>query len=101
MGSPADNSAVLYPAEAAKTGSVFRDFAFMDAQAAGNAVRDIRRGLRQIERPSTPLVDLFDFRPDPVKMGPNAVGTKADGIGNGPGTFLTMIAGSHNKPNRS
>jgi hypothetical protein len=95
MGSSADNSAVFHPAEAAKTGSAFRDFAFMDAQAAGHAVHGIRRGLGQVERPSTPLVDLFDFRPDPVKMGPNTVGTKADGIGNGPGTLLTIVAGSH------
>jgi hypothetical protein len=80
MGSPANNFAVLYPAEAAKTGSVFRDFAPMDTQAAGNAVRSIRRGLRKVVSPSTPLVDLFDFRPDKVKMGPNTIGTKTDGI---------------------
>jgi hypothetical protein len=80
MGSPADNSAVFYPAEAAKTGSVFRYFAPVDAQAAGNAVHGIRGGLGQVVSPSTPLVDLFDFRPDKVKMGPNTIGTKTDGI---------------------
>ena len=71
MGSPADNSAVYSTrAEAAKTGSVFRNFAPVDAQAAGNAVHEHLGGLGQVVSPSTPLVDLFDFRPDKVQNGP-------------------------------
>lgn len=96
MGSPAANSVVFHPAEAAKTGSVFRNFAPMDAQTAGNAVRGIRRGLGKTVSPATPLVDLFDFRPDTVELGPNTVSTKADGIRNVSITLFTVVACSHN-----
>ena len=49
-------------------------------QAAGNTVCCTRGILRKAVCLSTVPVNLFNLRPDNLKMSPDTVGTKADGI---------------------
>ncbi len=52
----------------------------MDAQTAEDAAICSGGIFREAVGSSAVVVNRFDFRPDPIKMGSDAVGTKTDGI---------------------
>jgi len=99
MRSPATNTLIFYMPETAEPGFIFRDFALMNTQIAGNPVIGIRRSLRKSVELSTSVVNLFNLRPDTIEMGSDTLGAKTDGIGDGSITFFTKTARSHNKMN--
>jgi len=71
---------VFHSPQPAKTGSIFRNPAVMDAQTAENAVICSGRIFREAVGSSAVSVNVFNLRPDNIKMGPDTVGTKTDCI---------------------
>ena len=72
--------AVLHFPQTAKTCSIFRNSAVMDAQTTENAVICSGRIFREAVSPSAVPVNVFNLWPDNIKMGLDTVGTKSDCI---------------------
>jgi phage portal protein BeeE len=71
---------VLHSPQPAKTGSIFRNYAVMDTQSAGNAVIRSGRIFREVVSPAAVPVNLFNLRPDTIKMRSDTIGTKTNGV---------------------
>ena len=71
---------VFHSPQSAKTGSIFRNPAVMDAQTTENAVICSGRIFGEPISPSAVPVNVFNLRPDNIKMGFDTVGTKTDCI---------------------
>ena len=53
------------------------------------------RVCRKAVRHSAAIMNFFYLRPDRIKMGPNALGAKSDGVGNCPSARVTGVTCSH------
>ncbi len=95
VGSAANDAAVSHASQTAKPGPTFGYAAFVNAKAAIHSVVSTGRIDRKHIRPSTVIVNFFDLWPDGIKVGSDAVATKADGFGNGPSACVTVITCSH------
>ena len=71
---------IFHSPQPAKTDSIFRNPAVMEAQTTENAVICSGRIFREPISPSAVPVNISNLRPDTIKMGSDTVGTKSDCI---------------------
>ena len=81
--------------ESAEAISSFRNLTLIEAKVTGNTIRMTRSFWWEVETLSQLLVDTLDGGPYLSKVFSNAVGAKANGLGNGDRFFMTKVATSH------
>jgi hypothetical protein len=102
VGATTSNDTVFYPAKAAESNATFMDTTLVKAKRTGDTALGPRRILRQTISPAAAIMNPLDFWPNLFKILADAIGTKANYIGDGSRSFTAVSASTHGvaRPNR-
>ncbi len=95
MGATTSNDTFFYSAKAAESNSTLMDATLVKAKRTGDTTFGSRRIFWQAISPAAAIMNLLDFWPNLFKILADAIGTKANYIGDGSPSLTAVSASTH------